>query len=151
MRECMHVLDRSIRHQQTVLPLKIVAPVSCLLDHLLVQREVFGMHTRADHVERDFRSRLQFVNAIELLRPRDLVSSDVPGKTARATEMLCLGQKRRAAQQLLFDTFSVGDIRSKTYHPQWLAGVVKEHATLRGKPMKTSIRPDDAILGRYFS
>src|SRR6266576_5903617 len=71
-------------------------------DHLVEQREVFGMDSCSDQVECNGHLRIELEDAIQLLGPGDFVRSHTPGKAADAAQMLCFPKERFTALQRRF-------------------------------------------------
>src|SRR5262249_32699953 len=69
MSDGMHVLDRAVGHQQTVVPFESGVAASCLVDHfhLIDQTDVFRMDSSTDQFARHRHAYLKLVDAIELL------------------------------------------------------------------------------------
>src|SRR6266567_8372372 len=82
--------------------LKVAGGTTCSFDHVMKQREVFGMDSCSDQFERNRHMRFKLEDAIELLRPGDFVCSHTPFKTADSTQMLCFSQERFTSLQRPF-------------------------------------------------
>jgi hypothetical protein len=112
MSDQVQVLNRTVRHNDPVLIFKIVPSVRSL-DHVVKRRNVVGMNSAGDHIQRHCRTRLELENAIHWLRPNDLVGHHPPPKISHAGEMLALGQKRLAPAQFFFPDPSAGDVLNR--------------------------------------
>jgi hypothetical protein len=76
-----------------VLIIKIAGGTLCPLNHVPKEGHVFRMDSTTDPFKRYNPSRFKFEDAIELFRPQDLSTFDVPGKAAQASKTLALGNK----------------------------------------------------------
>jgi hypothetical protein len=93
-----------------VLVLKIAGGTLCTLDHVPKEGNVFRMNATTDPFKRYQPARFELEDAIELVRPRDLSTLDVPGKAAQASEALPLGNKSLTAPQFFLCLFAIVDI-----------------------------------------
>src|ERR1700723_1597048 len=68
------------------------------------------MYPLQNHLQRNFRRRVEFKNTESLFGPRELVGRYVPPETAGMTQPLCFGQIGFAAAKLLSEELVVGNI-----------------------------------------
>src|SRR5580692_10521357 len=80
------------------------------LDHVPKEGNVFRMDSTTDSFKRYEPARFELEGAIELVRPRDLSTFDVPRKAAQSSEALALGNERLTAPQLFLCPFAIVDI-----------------------------------------
>jgi hypothetical protein len=82
------------------------------------------MDSTTDSFQRYEPAGFELEDAIELLRPRDLSTFDVPGKAAQASEALALGNERLTAPQLFLCPFAIVDIGLCSVPFERFAGLV---------------------------
>ena len=60
----MQILDRTVRHQQAVLVLKIAGASARPVDHLTQHVQVVGMDSRCDALQANAKTRLKLKNPV---------------------------------------------------------------------------------------
>ena len=110
----MKMLDRSVRHLQSMLEIKRLLMRCGSVNRLLHQGEVVGVHSIEHHFDGDIRRGLVPEDPEGLFRPEDLPAGHVPAEAARVAELLRLGEIRLAALQFLV---GCGELSSPSRNP----------------------------------
>ena len=115
----VQVFDRTIGHLQPMIVFKVAAVASRSFNHVKHQWHVIGVDTIADQLERHADRRIKLENAIDLLRPHDLVCRNFPGKGTRQAEALAFGEKCLTAPQLVLRCLPLGDVAQVAGEGWW--------------------------------
>src|SRR5262245_13107122 len=99
MRGHVQAFDRPVSDEQPMLKSKIISVLPSLIDHFSDKVSIFRMHACAYQVERHRRTLGKIEYAIEFVRPSDLISCQLPGKTTGPAEVLRFGEECFAASE----------------------------------------------------
>src|SRR5580704_11166313 len=110
----VQILDRTIRHQQTMLEIPTFPVFENAVNHVLNKLPVIGMNSFHHRFQGwfDFCS-VEFKNPEGFVRPKDLIPRYVPAKTPRVAESLSFGQVSLASPQLDRHLFLIGDVHRR--------------------------------------
>jgi hypothetical protein len=122
-----------------VLIFKVANGLSCSFDHVIQLGLVFRMHSTADEFKRNRRSLFNLENTINLLRPRDLVRFDAPGKTAGSAESLAFREKTFTPKELFLGMFAIINVGAGAVPPHDLARPVAEWLGANKEPSISAI------------
>ena len=78
----MNVLDRAIRHQQSIFVIEILPIAGCAVHRSLHESTVFWMNTLKDRVDSGGARLVIAKNSEAFLRPGDFAAGDVPAEAA---------------------------------------------------------------------
>src|SRR5438445_116255 len=92
MRHGMYALDGSIRHQQSVFMLEILAVARGLIDGLLHGSAIFRMGALDNELQGRLRPLVALEDTKGFLRPNEIASGDTPAEAAGSAQFLCLGE-----------------------------------------------------------
>src|ERR1700722_18941264 len=106
------MLDGAVRHQQSVLKIKILSVLRCPVDCLFREGQVCRMNAFEYSDNGSCQRRRVVKNAKRFLRPEDLSARQIPAETTRVAESLCFRQVRFSILQLLSESLLLGSIDS---------------------------------------
>src|SRR5260370_35619815 len=111
MEDNEEMLDRAIRHHQTVFKIKILLVVSRTINDLLDQSSIVRMHSLENQRDRRLDCFIISKNSAALLRPEDLSTWTVPANPACVTQLLRLGPVGfLGSTQRILGAFAVRDV-----------------------------------------
>src|SRR4029450_13312654 len=90
VRDAVHVFDRAVRHQQSILEVDVAA--IGLSDHLPDKIEILRVHALKHQPDRDRSGTVIAEDAERLVGPEMAVVGNAPAEAARQTELLGFGQ-----------------------------------------------------------
>src|SRR5713101_4975818 len=109
----MEVLDSTVRHQQTMLNIKICLFVDSFVESLLHKAYILGMNSLKYQLQGWRNGSIVSKDVVGFLRPVDLSANNAPAETTRVTYALPLSQESFAALQSLMCFLAVINIRNQ--------------------------------------
>src|SRR6266508_338067 len=101
MGDDVNVFDGTVWKQQTVFKIRVLSVAGCAIECLSHGEKVFWMDSLEHAFQCRFCSFVVLKDAKRLLRPEQLFAGQIPSKTAREAQPLCLGQIGFAAAERL--------------------------------------------------
>ncbi len=109
----MEVFDRTVRHVQTMLNIKIGLFVGRVVESLLHAISVVRMNSLKYQLQRWLNRSILLKDIVAFFRPVDFSAENTPTETAGVANVLPFSQERFAASQLLFRLLRGGDIHHR--------------------------------------
>src|SRR6266403_4226665 len=142
----MEVLDRTVRHQQTMLKIQIRPSLSRAVECLLHEISVVGMNSMHYQLQCRLNRSITLKDLVGFLRPEDFSTRNVPAETACMAQFLRLRQVSFAPPQLFFSPPPLVNVRKQVIPTDNATFSVTQRQATRMKPPVRTVSTAQTVV-----